>query len=205
METNKQLIQSLGQAGVLESKKIREALLKFSREQFVPQELVAHAYEDAPLPIGQGQTISQPFTVLFMLKLLDVKQGDNILEIGAGSGWQTALLSHLAGKEGRVWAYEINETVGEFGKQNLAKFKLSNVDYIIDDAVCHWERHAPYERIIGGAAFGKIPHELKKLLSIGGRLVAPTQAQDVRLITRKNNSQFDEDVFYGFVFVPITH
>ena len=88
MLTNEQLIASLEDSGVLRSKRIKASLRAFPREKFVPPDLVSHAYEDRPLPIGAAQTISQPFTVVFMLELLDVRPGHNVLEIGAGSAWQ---------------------------------------------------------------------------------------------------------------------
>ncbi len=203
MLTNEQLIQSLRADGVLRSKRIREALEKFPRERFVPADLVNHAYEDRPLPIGEAQTISQPYTVVFMLELLGAREGDSVLEIGAGSGWQTALLSHLVGASGHTWAYEINREVGKFGKKNLAQFKLKNADYVIADASRRWAEHAPYDRIIAGAAFDEIPDVLRQLLKVGGRLVAPTQEQDVRVIERVGQDQFDERVYPGFVFVPV--
>lgn len=205
MLTNEQLIESLAKKGVLRSKRIKQALEKFSREKFVPADMVMYAYEDRPLPIGEAQTISQPFTVVFMLELLDARPGHNVLEIGAGSGWQTALLSHLVGANGHIWAYEINEAVGQFGKKNLAQFKLKNADYVIADASRHWNEHAPYDRIIAGAAFREIPDALRQLLKVNGRLVAPTQEQDVRVIERVSQSRFDERIYPGFVFVPVVH
>lgn len=226
---NTALIKHLQAAGVLRSPKIREALEKFPREDFVPTELRDSAYEDCPLPIGEGQTISQPYTIVFMLEQLDVREGDNVLEIGAGSGWQTALLSYLVnlllseegvgrrpaealakagGGAGQVWAYEINPTVAEFGKKNLARFNLSNVHYLVGDAMRRAVNHAPYDRIIAGAAFAEIPKDLVKLLKIGGRLAAPTQigaVGDVRLIIRESEKGAAETIYPGFTFVPITH
>lgn len=201
---NKELINHLINAGVLKSDKIKTALRKFPREKFVPPALADAAYEDHPLPIGQGQTISQPYTVVCMLELLDAQAGDNVLEIGAGSAWQTALLSSIVDGGGSVWAYEINETVGKFGLKNLSQFSLANVDYAIADASEHWHAHAPYNRIIAGAAFDEIPAELKNLLSPSGRLVAPTQENDIRVIERRGDN-FQEEIYSGFIFVPIVH
>ena len=222
MLTNQQLIASLEDSGVLRSKRIKDALLTFPREKFVPTDLVTHAYEDRPLPIGEAQTISQPFTVVFMLELLDARVGHNVLEIGAGSAWQTAMLSYLVaaphpsplprgeGTMGHVWAYEINEAVGQFGKKNLERAGVEaakgvHAAYAIGDASKHWQEHAPYDRIIAGAAFIEIPDELRQLLKIGGRLVAPTQEQDVRVIERMSQHKFSERIYPGFVFVPVVH
>lgn len=208
MDTNISLIEHLQKIGVLHSPKIKEALIHFPREDFVSGGLKESAYEDHPLPIGEGQTISQPYTVVFMLEQLDVGKSDNVLEIGAGSGWQTALLSHLVSEKGRVWAYEINRVVADFGKANLARFNLSNVHYLVGDATRLAIKHAPYDRIIAGAAFAEIPKDLVKLLKIGGRLVAPTQIGaigDVRLIIRESDKEVLETIYQGFSFVPITH
>ncbi|MBI1961720.1 MAG: protein-L-isoaspartate O-methyltransferase, partial [Parcubacteria group bacterium] len=216
MLTNEQLIASLEDSGVLRSKRIHEALFAFPREKFVPADLVNHAYEDRPLPIGEAQTISQPYTVVFMLELLDAQPGQNVLEIGAGSGWQTAMLSYLisplltkegvGGGAGHVWAYEINKAVGQFGKKNLENAGVSvkaaqsvHAAYAIADASRHWDEHEPYDRIIAGAAFSEIPDELRQLLKVGGRLVAPTQEQDVRVIERVGQNEFDERIYPGFV------
>src|SRR3989338_11208544 len=152
MRTNQEFIAYLESGGVLRSPRIKQALERFPREYFVPPKLIRQAYEDYPLPIGEGQTISQPYTVVFMLEELKVKTGDKVLEIGAGSGWQTALLSYLVGKNGHVWAYEIRKPVAKFGRANLAS--LRNVDYVCGDASAHWRKHTPYNSIIAGAAFG---------------------------------------------------
>lgn len=202
MKSNNDLIASLKDIGVLRSKKIEHALLDFPREEFIPAAEFHRAYEDRPLPIGQGQTISQPRTVVFMLELLDARAGDNVLDIGAGSGWVSALLSHLVGSKGHVWAYEFLPEIGEFGIKNLSKFNLRNVDYIIGNAREHWGEHAPYKRIISGAGFEEIPEELKDLLKVGAWLVAPTQNHDIRLIVRVGEKKFIEKEYLGFEFVP---
>ncbi len=215
MVTNQELIEHLEDTGVLRSPKIKAALLRFPREYFVPDELRQAAYEDRPLPIGEGQTISQPYTVVFMLEELAVEVGDKVLEIGAGSGWQTALLSYLVGGGGHVWAYEIKHEVAEFGQANLERFKrdaptglsLQNVDYVEGDAIEHAPEHAPYNRIIAGAAFGDVVETqyIASLLSIGGRMVVPTLNNDIRVIDRVEENKFKEKIHYGFVFVPVVH
>lgn len=225
MTTNQELIEHLERSGVLRSPKLKQALEHFPREYFVPKELLGSAYEDYPLPIGEAQTISQPYTIIFMLEELGVKAGDKVLEIGAGSGWQTAILSYLVGKEGRrpsvasakdghVWAYEIRHEVAEFGKQNIERFKrdargasLRNFDYVEGDARAHWREHAPYNRIIAGAAFGDIneTRSLKSLLGLGGRMVIPTLNDDIRVVERAGKNKFKEKIHFGFVFVPVVH
>lgn len=207
MNSNEELVEHLEAVGVLKSSQLKAALLAFPRGRFVPKELLESAYVDHPLPIGNGQTISQPYTVVFMLEELNVQVGDNVLEIGAGSGWQTALLSYLVGESGSVWAYEIKHAVAEFGKNNLVSFKLANVDYVEGDASQHWHEHAPYNRIIAGAAFGneKETRGVASLLTIGGRMVVPTMNNDIRVVDRVGEDKFKEKIHYGFVFVPVVH
>lgn len=203
--TNQQLIHHLQTSGILKSEEIKKALEKVPREEFVPPQLKSAAYDDHPLPIGEGQTISQPTTVVFMLELLEVQNDHQVLEIGAGSGWQTALLAELTGPTGQVSGFEILSGVGKFGQNNLAKFNFPQANYFITDAQKAWEKFGPYDRIISGAAFTTIPKDLKQQLKIGGRLVTPTQENDVRLIRRKDKHNFEETTYPGFIFVPIVH
>jgi len=210
-QTNNQLIELLKEGGVLKNKAIEKAMLACPREYFVPQRLKNDAYGNYPLPIGQGQTISQPLTVIFMLELLKVKPGQKVLEIGYGSGWQTAMLSYLAGAKGHIYAFEIKERVGQFGKQNLTNFCTNNLN--------HWYKnyalfeggydpkfleYAPYDRIISGAAFSQISQDLIDTLTVKGRLVAPTQHNDIRVISKDSKESIREQIIPGFVFVPIT-
>lgn len=205
MVTNQSLIQHLENSGVLVSLNIKKALKEVPRGEFVPEKFKDEAYGDYPLHIGEEQTISQPTTVIFMLELLEVKEGSKILETGAGSGWQTALLAELTGPKGHVYGFEILESVGEFGKRNLEKFDYQNVNYLIEDIEKAWNKFGSFDRIISGAAFESIPENLKQQLKIGGRLVTPTQEHDILLIVRKSESDFEEIIYPGFVFVPVTH
>jgi protein-L-isoaspartate(D-aspartate) O-methyltransferase len=199
-ETNKELIQLLKDRGVLKSQRIEEAMRKTPREHFVPKEYLNEAYGNYPLSIGEGQTISQPLTVVFMLEILDVKTGHKVLEIGYGSGWQTAMLSHLVGKTGQVLAFEIKPGVAEFGARNITD--LQNISLLPESYTPKFTKFAPFDRIISGAAFGKIPQDLKKSLKDGGILVSPTAQNDIRVI-KKCGDSFDESTIPGFVFVPI--
>lgn len=198
--SNEELTDHLEEQGLL-NEKLKKVFLKINRADFAPENLKNYAYEDNALPIGQGQTISQPTTVAFMLELLDVKTGNKILDIGAGSGWVSALLADLSGQSGRVYAFEINKTVGKFGRENIKKSVIKNVNYFIEDASKRWEEFAPYDRIYAGAGFDEIPEELKNLLKPGGILMAPTQDGNIRRIIKKEDG-FSEEIFPGFVFVP---
>ena len=121
------LIWSLKQRGVLNSPKLEQAFRKYPRYYFLPQDLVHQAHIDAPIHIAEGQTASQPYTIAFMLELLNVQPGNFVLEIGYGSGWQTALLSYLVGKQGVVFATEVRESLCKFGARNIERFRLENV------------------------------------------------------------------------------
>lgn len=199
----KELINSLIYSKYLKTPSIIKAFKKFPRRYFVPQTLTQYANENQPLPIGSGQTISQPLTVAFMIELLQPKAGDKILEIGAGSGWQTAILSDIVGEKGKILAFEIVKSLAEFGKKNLKKFKLDNVCYKHGDALKEYKECAPFNKIISGAAFEEIPDDFRKQLEIGGRLVAPTQKEDIVVINRLEKEKYKVESHYGFVFVPI--
>ena len=196
------LIEHLESQGVLNSKNLKQALQKVDRKNFVPKNLKAVAYSDQAMPLTEGQTISQPTTVVFMLEKLKVESGQKVLDIGAGSGWVSCILGELAGETGEIFAYEINKEVGKIGEKNVKEFGLKNVHYFITDAAKDWQKNAPYDRIHSAAAFGKIPEDLKQALNIGGILVAPTADGYIRKITRVKKDEFKEEEFYGFVFVP---
>lgn len=200
-DNNQALVKHLRDSGHLSSPRIARAFLSVDRQNFVPPELKSEAYSNVPLPIGSGQTISQPLTVAFMLELLAPEPGNKVLDIGAGSGWTTALLANLVGFKGHVYAYEIVESVGKFGQENTAELK--NVTYQIRDFFEDFEVNAPYDRILSGAAFEEIPTRLQESLVEGGILVAPTKGNDIRRITR-DGEEFEEEIISGFVFVPIT-
>lgn len=170
--TNEELIEKL-KRHVLQSEELEEAMLRAPRELFVPEEFLDNAYEDHPLPIGFGQTVSQPFTVVVMTELLDVGPGHKILEIGAGSGWQAALLGHLVGPEGKVFTVEMNEELAVKAKENLDKTDLKNIKIIWGDGTLGLEDMAPFDRVIITAATPKIPPPVIEQLKEGGKVVAP--------------------------------
>lgn len=202
--TNDALISHLQRMGYLISSRIVAAFRSVDRKHFVPDSLKDDAYADIPLPIGEGQTISQPLTVAFMLELLDAKEGNKVLDIGAGSGWVSALLGNIVGEKGHVYAYEIVPEVGAFGKANIERFGSKNVTYTVGDAFEGLKKDAPYDRIVAGAGFEVIPEGLKGALGAGGVLVAPTRKGDIRKIENKKDGSFSEKIFPGFVFVPVT-
>lgn len=199
----KQLIEKLISAGYLKTPEIINAFYKIDRIDFIPEELKSEAEVNAPLPIGYGQTISQPLTVAFMLELLQPKSGHKILDVGSGSGWQSSLLAYIAGDEGRIIAIERIPELSEFGKENSQKYNFKNLKFITSDGSMGYKKEAPYDRIIvAAAAFNKIPSELKNQLKINGRLVIPVK-NSIWLVIKKEENKFEEKEFPGFVFVPL--
>jgi len=204
-----QLIENLIQEGHLKTPLIIEAFKRINRADFVVDELKEEADINAPLPIGYGQTISQPLTVAFMLELLQPQPGDKVLDIGAGSGWQTALLAYCVASSpsggGQVFAMELIEELAKFGKKNVGKYNFINkgiVKFIHADGSRGLKWAAPFDKVIVAASARKLPEEWKKQLKVGGRLVAPVK-ESIWLIIRKSETEFDEVEFPGFVFVPL--
>lgn len=198
-------INNLLRQGVLNTPIIVEAFKKIDRTDFVLPENRDDAYIDAPLPIGKGQTISQPYTVVFMLELLQPKPGNKIFEIGFGSGWQTALLAEIVDKSGKVFAVERIPELFRFGRKNVAKYgfiKNGVVKTVGGDATLGLKRHAPFDRIIAAASAKEIPEEWLKELKIGGRLVVPVK-NSIWLYVKKSKAEFEKQEFPGFVFVPL--
>ena len=199
----KQLIKNLVSDGYLKTPEIIDAFYKIDRADFVPEELKREAYINAPLPIGYGQTISQPLTVAFMLELLESQEGNKILDVGSGSGWQSSLLACIVGEEGKIIAIERIPELSEFGKDNSKKYNFQNLEFIVGDGSQGCKKEAPYDRIIvAAAAFDKIPDELKNQLKIGGRMVIPV-ANSIWLVIKKGDNKFEEKEFPGFMFVPL--
>jgi protein-L-isoaspartate(D-aspartate) O-methyltransferase len=197
---NEKLVKIIKSKGYLKSRELEEAILKTPREDFIPENLKKLAYEDIPLPIGHEQTISQPSTVILMTEALDVKPDNKILEIGAGSGWQTALLSKLANK-GFVYTIEIVPELVKFAKSNLKKIK--NVKIIKGDGSLGFKEHAPYDRIIVTCACPEIPQPLINQLE--GIMVIPIgniYMQEMFIIT-KIKSKIEKKSIGTFMFVPL--
>lgn len=184
---------------------IIDAFSEIGRIEFVPEDLASQAEVNIPLPIGYGQTISQPLTVAFMFELLDPQRGQNILDVGSGSGWTTALLAYIVGEKGRVMAVERIFELCEFGKANADKFgyvKKGIAEFHRADGNAGFPKHAPYDRILVSAMASEIPKSLKDQLKIGGKMVIPVH-NDIWYLEKKGEDDFYKEEYPGFAFVPL--
>jgi len=178
------------------------AMKEIPRHFFVPPPYDKSAYEDCPLPIGNGQTISQPYIVALMTELLALQPTDNVLEIGTGCGYQAAVLATLVQT---VTSIERIPEVVRLAKANLAAVGIKNVDVIVGDGTLGFPQHAPYDGIIITAATPSVPSPLIEQLAEGGRLIAPVGGRDIQeliRITRKGES-LNEEHHGGVRFVPL--
>lgn len=182
--------------------RVLEAMRKVPRHAFVPDQYKGAAYEDRPLPIGEGQTISQPFMVAIMTQSLELKGGERVLEIGTGSGYQTAILAELAGE---VFTIERITPLLQKAQQTLQLLGYQNISFMIGDGTKGWPEKAPFEGIIVTAGAPEIPPTLLSQLTEGGRLVIPVgprYTQTLYKVTRYGGSFREEDIT-GCVFVPL--
>lgn len=196
-----ELIQHLIEDGVLKTPRIIEAFRAVDRILFVPDELRGRAYEDTPLGIGNLQTISQPHTVAFMLELLQPEPGNKILDIGAGSGWTTALLAHIVGSGGSVLGTERVDELISFGTANLAKLGLPHARIERAGVELGAPSQAPFDRILVSASARAFPHELLSQLTEGGTMVLPVRDAIWRVMRVEHQPVIER--FEGFVFVPL--
>lgn len=204
------LTDNLIESGILKSAQIIKAFKKIKREDFVLPKNKDMAEIDAPLPIGYGQTISQPTTVAFMFELLQPKQGDKILDVGSGSGWTMALLAEIVGKQGTVYGIERIEELKQFAEINIAKYdfaKKGAMQIFCADGYKGLLEFAPFDKIIAAAAAESVPEDLLKQLKINGRLVMPIgqqyESQDIIVIDKIGKNNFKEFRHPGFIFVPL--
>jgi len=203
--TQDKLIKELVRDGYLKSPSIIEAFKKINRADFVPESEGEMAYYNIPLPIGYNQTISQPLTVAFTLELLEPKKGEKILDIGAGSGWQTALLSELVGEEGKVIAIERIPELKNMAEKNVGKYgfaKKGIAEIILGDGSKGYPEEAPYDKIVAAAYVKKIPACWKEQLKIGGRIVAPVGEQ-MTVLDKTGPDKFEQKQYFAFLFVPL--
>ncbi|MCX7869255.1 MAG: protein-L-isoaspartate(D-aspartate) O-methyltransferase [Terrimicrobiaceae bacterium] len=180
------------------------AMRKIPRHEFVPESVRREAYEDTPLPIGHGQTISQPYIVALMTELLDPKPGDKVLEVGTGSGYQAAVLSPLAGK---VFTIEIVEPLARRARETLERLGFRNVEVRAGDGYAGWPEAAPFDSIIVTCAPEAIPQPLIDQLREGGRMVIPVGPEggvQELVLAIKQDGQIRKERVLPVRFVPMT-
>ncbi len=197
----RKLIAIIKQKGIANPKVIA-AIEKVPRHFFLDNAFIQHAYQDKAFPIGEGQTISQPYTVAFQSELLDPQIGDKILEIGTGSGYQACVLVEMGAK---LFSIEYNKPLYDKTKKKLPAMGYEPV-LKHGDGSLGWPIHAPFDGIIVTAGAPVVPEALKEQLKIGGRLVIPVgnnTRQKMLLITRITESEYDTKEFDNFSFVPL--
>lgn len=204
------LIANLIKENTLSSPNLIRAFQHIARVDFVPREYKHLSSDDAPLPIGHNQTISQPSTVAFMLEQLAVQLGDNILDVGTGSGWTTALLAELTGETGKVYGVERIPSLKAFGEKNINRYQFishKRVKIYLRNGHEGLLEFAPYDRILVSAAADTVPQKLLEQLAIGGRLVMPVgepgSTKDMVVVNRLTVDNYTQDFFPGFNFVPL--
>jgi len=195
------LVNSIEDKGVIDSN-VLSALRKVEREKFIPLMMQPNAYRDIALPIGYGQTISQPYTVALMTQALKVKKGDKVLEIGTGSGYQAAILEKMGAK---VYSIERHNDLYRTAQKLFDKLGI-RVSTKCGDGTIGWSEFAPYDGIIVTAGSPEIPDSLKKQLVNGGRLVIPVggkQTQTLKVVTRESEDEYEIESIPEFAFVPL--
>lgn len=183
--------------------RVLEAMGAVPRELFVPEELRANAYDDGPLPIGQGQTISQPYIVAVMIAAARIGASDRVLEIGAGSGYAAAVMARLAGE---VIAIERHAALADAAAERLRRLGIDNARVVAGDGSIGWPEAAPFNAILAAASGPEVPNLLKDQLAPGGRLVMPLgppgEVQKLVRVTQRDGG-FDEDDLGPVRFVPL--
>ncbi|HEV8691833.1 MAG TPA: protein-L-isoaspartate(D-aspartate) O-methyltransferase, partial [Ideonella sp.] len=187
----------------IRSQTVLQAMREVPREHFVDTGMTEFAYEDSPLPIAEGQTISQPYIVAFMIEAAEVEPGDTVLEIGAGSGYAAAVLSRIAA---RVCAVERHAPLAKRARERLAALGYRNVEILVGDGTKGWPDGLRFDAILVSAGGPSVPDALKSQLAIGGRLVIPVgepSRQRLVKVTRTGDTQFDQEDMAPVDFVPL--
>ena len=196
-----QMVEQQIKARGISNRNVIAAMLKVPRHMFVPDDMVPYAYDDYPLPIGEGQTISQPYIVALMTELLEPKPTDVVLEVGTGSGYQAAVLAQIVKK---VYSVERISKLAEFAKKNLKMLGINNVEVVLGDGWYGLPEHAPYNGIIVTAAPEDVPKPLLDQLADEGKLVIPIGTDFQRLwVIRREGEIFERIPSIPVRFVPL--
>ncbi len=184
--------------------RVMEAMGKVPRDEFVPEDLKFSAFDNGPIPIGHGQTISQPYIVALMTDLLDLEPDHVVLEVGTGSGYQTAILSQLCKQ---VYSIEVIAALSEAAETRFKKLGYNNIETRIGNGYQGWLEHAPYDGIIVTAAATYIPEPLKEQLKPGGKMVIPVglplMHQELMLVEKDQEGEVNVSPILGVAFVPL--
>lgn len=203
MTTQEQMIEQQLKGRDIKDTAVLNAMQEVDRRLFVPDDIREFAYEDEPLPIGKGQTISQPYIVAFMAQNLELNKDDVVLEIGSGCGYNAAVISRVAEK---VYTVEIVEWLANLAKNNLHKAGIHNVEAIYGDGYEGWPEKAPFDKIMLTASTPEIPEPLKQQLKIDGLLIAPVSDSFENLVVMRKKDEDDycmKDLL-PVRFVPMT-
>lgn len=202
-ERKKHLIQHLKDAGYLRTPRVIKAFQETARELFMPKEMRQHAYADEPLPIGDGQTISAPHMVAIMTELLEPRKSDKVLEVGAGSGYQAAILSKLVRK---VYTVELEPNLAARAAKALGKAGCRNVEIMVGDGSKGWKQQAPFDKVIVTCGADEIPKPLVSQLKEGGIIAIPVGSwQQELIIGRKRKGRLLKERHGACIFVPLRH
>jgi len=182
--------------------RVLEAMGTVPRHMFVSEREQPFAYSDSPIRIDCGQTVSQPYMVALMTQELEVKPGDRVLEVGTGSGYQTALLAALGGE---VYTIERHATLTDQARERLEQLGYTDVSYRVGDGTLGWPEAMPFDGILVTAGAPSVPESLRDQLADGGRLVIPvgTRSMQTLIVIRRNGTAFDEKQHTGCIFVPL--
>src|SRR3954466_3740574 len=183
--------------------RVLQAMREVPREAFVEPGFEEFAYEDGALPIAENQTISQPYIVALMIEAAELRPGDRVLEVGAGSGYAAAVLSRIAEK---VYAIERHSSLGEAARQRFERLGYGNIELCVGDGTRGWPNAAPFDAILVSAGGPEVPQALKEQLAIGGRLLIPVgdaQEQKLLRLTRTSESDYEEEECGAVTFVPL--
>jgi len=188
----------------VQDERVLAAMRKVAREAFVPESLREYAYDDTPLPIGSGQTISQPYIVAFMIEALQLNGGEKVLEIGTGSGYAAAVLAEIAGE---LTTVERLRPLADRAADIFAQLGYPHIHVQRGDGTRGWPAYAPYDAIVVTAGGPQVPEALKQQLAIGGRLVIPVgsgqETQELLRVTRRSATEFAVEEIGGVRFVPL--
>lgn len=205
MQREKMVEEQIVKRGI-KNEKVISALRKVPRHLLIPEEKWSVAYGDHPIPIGEGQTISQPYIVALMTELLDLKEGEKVLEIGTGSGYQAAVIAEVVKTD--VYTIEIIPSLAKTAEKNLQRQGYHNIKIKTGDGFLGWKEHSPFDKIIITCSISQVPQPLIKQLKEGGKIVLPLgeefSPQILTVVEKKKKGKLVYKDITGVIFVPMT-